>query len=104
VSRQALIWSILAGAMAIGALSGYWIVLSDLIKMPANPLLPGNFAFSRSFIVAITIGASLVAPITEESAVRGYLQTVLERDFRPFTAVAVSSLVFALAHITQGVF
>ena len=102
VARPALLWSLLAGALAIGALAGYWIVLSQLIKMPANPLLPGNFALSRSFIVAITIGASLVAPITEESAVRGYLQTVLERDFRPFTAVALSSLVFALAHITQG--
>lgn len=102
VSRQSLLWSFLAGALAIVALAGYWIVLSQLIKMPANPLLPGNFTSSRSFIVAITIGASLVAPITEESAVRGYLQTVLERDFRPLTAVALSSLVFALAHITQG--
>lgn len=102
VSRQALLWSFLAGALAIVALAGYWIVLSQLIKMPANLLLPGNFTSSRSFIVAITIGASLVAPITEESAVRGYLQTVLERDFRPIAAVALSSFVFALAHITQG--
>jgi membrane protease YdiL (CAAX protease family) len=102
VSRQALGWSALAGTLAIGALAGFWIVLARLVRMPPNVLLPGNFAFSPVLVAGIMIGASLVAPITEESAMRGYLQMILEREFQPAIAVMLSSFFFALAHVTQG--
>lgn len=103
VSLQAFTWSMAAGLLAIAALAGYWIITFQLFKMPANLLLPARFASSPLLIAAIIIGASLVAPITEESAVRGYLQTVLEREFSPLTAVSLSSVIFALAHVTQGI-
>ena len=45
----------------------------------------------------IVIG-SLVAPFMEEAGFRGYFQVALEREFRGWVAVAVSSLVFAFAH------
>lgn len=102
VSGQAFAWSAVAGLLAIGALAGVWIVFARLFRMPPNPLLPGNFASSPLLVVCIIAGASLVAPIVEESAVRGYLQTILEREFRPSTAVMLSSFIFALAHVTQG--
>jgi membrane protease YdiL (CAAX protease family) len=102
VSGQAFAWSALAGTLAIGALAGVWIVFARLIRMTPNPLLPGNFASTPLLVACIVIGASLVAPIVEESAVRGYLQTTLEQEFRPATAVMLSSFVFALAHVTQG--
>jgi membrane protease YdiL (CAAX protease family) len=102
VSSQAFAWSAIAGMLAIGALAGVWVVFARLFRMPANPLLPGNFASSPLLVACIIAGASLVAPIVEESAVRGYLQTTLEREFRPATAVMLSSLIFALAHVTQG--
>jgi membrane protease YdiL (CAAX protease family) len=60
-----------------------------------------NFA-SSPLIASIILGASLVAPITEESAVRGYLQSFLEREFAPSIAVVLSSVVFAVAHVTQS--
>jgi membrane protease YdiL (CAAX protease family) len=103
VSRLAFGWSMVAGLLATAALAGYWIIMFQLFRMPANRVLPERFTSSPILIVAIIIGASLVAPITEESAVRGYLQTVLEREFPPVTAISLSSLIFALAHITQGV-
>jgi len=102
VSAQAFAWSALAGALAIGALAGVWIVCVRVIRMPPNPLLPGNFASTPLLVACIIVGASLVAPIVEESAVRGYLQTTLEREFRPATAVMLSSFIFAVAHVTQG--
>ncbi len=102
VSRPALMWSAVAGLLAIGALAGFWIVMFRLVPMHANLLLPARFTTSPVLIAAIIAGASLLAPITEESAVRGYLQSALERDFTPLTAVILSSLVFALAHVTQG--
>ena len=101
VSAEAFAWSVLAGALAIVALAGVWIVFARVIRMSPNPLLPGNFASTPLLVACIIVGASLVAPIVEESAVRGYLQTTLEREFRPATAVMLSSLIFALAHVTQ---
>lgn len=102
VSTRAFIWSAGAGIFAIGALAGVWIVFARLFSMPPNPLLPGNFASSPMLVAGIVAGASLVAPMVEESAVRGYLQTTLEQEFRPSTAVMLSSFIFALAHVTQG--
>jgi len=54
--------------------------------------------------IALAIGmGSLVSPLTEEAAFRGYGQVVLERSFKPSVAVALSALFFALYHgPTQG--
>src|SRR5262249_33469637 len=103
VSWHSFGWSLVAGILAIAALAGYWIISFQLFRMAPNLILPQRFASSPVFIGAIILGASLVAPITEESAVRGYLQSVLEREFSPITAIAFSSLIFALAHVSQGV-
>jgi membrane protease YdiL (CAAX protease family) len=102
VTAPAMMWSAVAGIFAIVALAGLWIVLACLMKMPPNPLLPGNFASSPILVASIIMGASLVAPIVEESSVRGYLQSRLEREFTPIAAVALSSIIFALAHVSQG--
>jgi len=48
--------------------------------------------------------ASLVSPLTEEAAFRGYCQVILERRFPAVTAITISSVLFALAHLTQGFF
>lgn len=103
VSKAALGWSFVAGMLAIGALAGLWIVMARLFPMRPNLLLPPKFTSSPVLIAAIIIGASLLAPIMEESSVRGYLQSSLERDFAPITAVVVSSVVFAIAHVSQGI-
>jgi len=102
VSLAAYGWSAITGLLAVVALAGLWITLFRLFPIKPNPLIPTNFASSPLFIAAIIIGASLLAPITEESAVRGYLQSALERNFTPAIAITLSSLVFALAHATQG--
>jgi len=96
-------WSTVAGLLAIASLAGLWIVMFRLVPMHPNPLLPGVVISSPVFRAAVLIGASLLAPIVEESAVRGYLQSMLERDYSAVTAVVLSSAVFALAHVTQGV-
>ncbi len=103
VSRKAAAWSAVAGLLAIGALAGFWIVMFRLVPMQANVFLPARFTSSRLMIGAIIIGASLLAPITEESSVRGYLQSRLECELKPMAAVLLSSLVFAVAHISQGI-
>ena len=96
-------WSAVAGLLAVLSLAGFWILMFRLVPMHPNLLLPGRFNSSPLFAAAVLVGASLLAPIVEESAIRGYLQKALEQDFSAVSAVVISSLVFSLAHVTQGV-
>jgi membrane protease YdiL (CAAX protease family) len=103
VSGRAFVWAMLAGALSIVALSGYWIVMFQLVKMPANAL-PDMSSYPLLTIVLMRVMASLVSPLTEEAGFRGYCQAILEREFRGPAAVVISSVLFALAHFTQGFF
>src|SRR5205085_10012989 len=60
-------------------------------------------AYPRLTVILGLIMGSLVSPLTEEAAFRGYCQVMLERRFRGATAIAISSVFFALWHgPTQG--
>jgi membrane protease YdiL (CAAX protease family) len=102
-SGRVFAWALLTGALAVAALSGCWIVLFQLVRMTPN-LLPDLSAYSLVTLVPILLMASLVAPFSEEAAFRGYAQVILERRFSGTAAVLISSLLFALAHLTQGLF
>lgn len=96
-------WAAIAGGLALVALAGLWIVLVQLTGAGGNPTLP-NAGRYPALLVALAIAmGSLVSPLTEEAAFRGYGQSLLERSFKPVAAVALSSLFFALYHgPTQG--
>jgi len=101
VSGRAWAWAVLAGVLSIIALAGYWIVAFQLVRMPGNALSD----FSKYPVVTaalLLVMASLVSPFIEESAFRGYCQVILEREFSGPVAVLLSSVLFALDHLTQG--
>jgi len=103
VSCAALAWATLAGLLAIVALAGIWIVLFQLVRTPPNVLAD----FSRYPLLtasAAILMASLVSPLTEEAAFRGYCQVILEREFTAPVAIVASSFLFMLAHLTHGFF
>jgi len=52
--------------------------------------------------VLVVAMSSLVSPIVEEIAFRGYCQQILERQFSGVVAVLLSSLLFMLAHANHG--
>jgi membrane protease YdiL (CAAX protease family) len=95
------VWTLVAGTFSIAALAGYWIVFFGLVRMEPNAL-PDISRYSLVTLVPIGIVASLVSPITEEAAFRGYCQGILERHFSGTTAIVITSVLFALAHLTQG--
>jgi membrane protease YdiL (CAAX protease family) len=96
------LWSWIAGALAVIALAGYWIVLFQLVKMPPN-LLSNTSPYPRITVALMIVMGSLVAPLMEEAGFRGYFQVALERRFRARVAIAISAIVFSLAHgPTQG--
>ena len=55
-------------------------------------------------LLLITLGAVIIAAITEEILFRGFLQSAYERDGSPFRAVLISSLVFAVVHFSPQFF
>jgi membrane protease YdiL (CAAX protease family) len=102
VPGRVFAWATLTGVLSIPALAGYWIVMFKLFKMAGN-VLPDLSGVSLLTVVLLVGMASLVAPLSEEAAFRGYAQSILERAFRgPAVPVILSSVLFALAHLTQG--
>jgi membrane protease YdiL (CAAX protease family) len=51
--------------------------------------------------IVLAVGVAVVAPVVEEALFRGLLQGVLEQRLRPFVAIAVAALPFALLHGPQ---
>lgn len=76
--------------------------MTQLVRMPGNAL-PDFSGYPWFTVVALIAMGSVAAPLTEEPAFRGYCQVILEREFSGPVAVAISSVLFALAHgPTQG--
>jgi membrane protease YdiL (CAAX protease family) len=96
-------WALFTGVLSVIALAGLWIALFQLVPMEPNAL-PSTVGYPRFTIALMILMGSLVAPVAEEASFRGYFQVELESQFSPATAVAVSSLLFAMAHFTHGLY
>ena len=101
VSGRAFAWSMVAGGCAVVASAGLWIVLTSLVKTPPN-ILPDWRTIPRMSLIAFLLVGIAAAPISEEIAFRGYALGLLRRAYSPTVAIVGSSLMFALAHLTQG--
>lgn len=98
-------WAVLAGLLALPALAGLWIVLVELTGAGGNPTMAAIAGYPPLTVALGLAMGSLVSPITEEAAFRGYAQVVLERRLPGAAAVVGSSILFALYHgPTQGFF
>jgi membrane protease YdiL (CAAX protease family) len=94
-------WALVAGVLSIISLAGLWIVLFQLVKMAPNVI--DDFSKYPPLTAALVIVmASLVSPITEEAAFRGYCQSILERAFTGAPAILISSIFFTAAHVVHG--
>jgi membrane protease YdiL (CAAX protease family) len=103
VPRRVLGWALLAGALALVALVGLWIVLVELTKVGGNPTIPGSQQVPPFALGLLLVMGSFVSSLSEEAAFRGYAQVTLERVMGGVGAVAISSLYFMLWHgPTQG--
>jgi membrane protease YdiL (CAAX protease family) len=96
------LWALAAGILAIVALSGFWIVLFQLVQSPGNAL--PEFSRYPWLTVALTlVMAALVGAVTEEAGFRGYFQSFLERELSAPAAIVIAALALAPGHgLTQG--
>ncbi len=103
VSAGAWLWSLVSGFFGVVMLAALWIVLTSIVRTPPN-LLPDMRGVPASTAAAFLLVAIIAAPLTEEIAFRGYAMGLLRRAFGPMAALAISSLMFAAAHLTQGLY
>jgi len=102
IPREVFTWAFVAGMLSIMALTGFWIVLFQLVKVPGNAL-PDFSSYPMLTVVFVLVMASIVGAVTEEAGFRGYLQVVLEREVGGPAAIVIASLVIAPGHgLTQG--
>jgi len=101
VSVAVFAWALLAGLLGVVALSGLWIVLFQLVKMPGNS---SNFSgVPEVTLVCSLVMAALSGAITEEAGFRGYFQGTLERYISAPAAIALAALAMIPEHAsTQG--
>ncbi len=103
VPAQVFGWALAASLLALIALVGLWIILVELAGTGGNPTIPNYSRYPRLIVVLGLLMGSLVSPITEEAAFRGYAQVRLGRVFPAAATVAIASVLFAFWHgPTQG--
>lgn len=103
VPRAAWIWSLAAGAASVIALAGLWSVLGSLVRTAPNVLPDARGLPLWTALPMLLVGIT-AAPLTEEIAFRGYAMGLLRRHFGPIAVIVLSSLMFAAAHLTQGLY
>lgn len=95
VQREVFTWAILSGALSLVALSAYWIVMSQIVRVPSS-VLPDMSAYPWLTTALMVATGSLVSPILEQAGIWGYCQSMLEREFTGLVAILLSAIVFAI--------
>jgi membrane protease YdiL (CAAX protease family) len=103
VSRGAWLWSLAAGLASVAALAGLWTVFGSLVRTAPN-LLPDAHGIPLWTALPMLLVGITAAPLTEELAFRGYAMGLLRRHFGVVATLVISSLMFAAAHLTQGLY
>ena len=102
LSGRVFAWALVAGLLAMVALVGYWIVLFQLVKIPAR-VLPSFSGYPLLTVVLVLLMAPLVSTLAEEVAFRGYFQGILEQKVSGPLAIVIAALVISPGHsLTQG--
>jgi len=96
VAPNAFAWALVAGGLSLAALSGFWIALARLIRMPGSVLPPASGASEFVVVAAVVAGAS-ISPLCEQAGIWGYGQVMLRQAFNRRSAIILSALIFAVA-------
>ena len=96
VPRQTLTWALIAGTLSLIALTGYWIVLARVVRMPGS-VLPSMTNVPHLIVVLAVVTGAAISPICEQVGIWGYGQVMLRRDFTRRSAIVLSALIFAVA-------
>lgn len=88
-------WALLAGALSIVALAGWWMLISRLLHISGS-VLPDMSKYPRLTIVLSVAMGTLISPILEQAGLWGYCQSMLEGEFSGPAAIVSTAILFAL--------
>ena len=93
-------WALLA--LVLGFLAAFVALIGIQARIAEVPAaaFPATGNTPWYVVVSYIAMVGIVAGVAEEAAYRGYMQVELERAYGPVAAVAISSIVFALAHFS----
>lgn len=95
IPMRTFTWAFLAGALAIIALTGLWIVMARLVRMPGS-VLPDMSSYPP-LTVALAVGmGALISPLLEQAGFWGYCQVMLESRFSPAAAILLTAVIYSL--------
>jgi membrane protease YdiL (CAAX protease family) len=100
--RRVYSWALAAGLLWVVFLSGFWIVLGQMVSVPGNKL-PDFSALPMVTVLATLVIACASGAVSEEAGFRGYFQGALERSGFGAAAILCTALLMAPIHaLTQG--
>ena len=104
LARTTWIWGLSASALFVVAIESAFCTLFRLIPFPAEQFQPPALLEQATTLElwALTIIASLVAGVCEETGFRGYMQRSLELPFGSAKAIVVTTVGFAALHANQA--
>lgn len=87
-----------AGLLGFGAILAYLALSARLIRMPDGESIVAPAGMPVSTMFALLVMQSVVAGVTEESAFRGYMQSIVARRSGETIAILASGALFGLLH------
>lgn len=100
MTRAALGWALVA--LVLGFLAAFVFLMgvyARLVDIPASPF-PATEGTPWYVVLAYLAMVGIVAGVAEEAGYRGYMQSELERAYGPAVAIALTTAVFAAAHLS----
>ncbi len=89
----------LVGAIALGIVTSGVLLAFDALVRPDVPVLATGVAANFGQLILVGIGFSLANALLEELIFRGLLYEALAAEWGVAVAVAVSAVLFGLAHV-----
>jgi len=94
--------TVCAGVLCLVALAGFWLVLGQVVRVPANRV-PDFSHYPLLTVGATLVMAAISGAVSEEAGFRGYFQGTLETHLPGPVAIFICALVMAPVHaLTQG--
>jgi len=92
---QVFLLAVVAGVLSVAALAGYWIVMTQIVRMPSNAL-PDTSQYPWLTVALMVAAGSLIGPVMEQAGFWGYGQVMLEKAFSAPVAIVILSILFGL--------
>lgn len=100
MTPRVLDWAIVA--LVLGFVAAFVFLMGvyvRLVDVPASPF-PETAGTPWYVVVSYLVMVGAVAGVAEEAGYRGYMQHELERAYGPAAAIAITTAVFAAAHMS----